>query len=260
MDLNSKTIVVIGGTSGLGLAGAKALSRHGARIIIVGRNQSKIDAALGEIQGDALGVQGDAADSQTPNKAVELAIRQFGGLQGLYHVAGGSGRSFGDGALHEVSDEGLDKTLDLNLKSVIYSNRAAVRQFLKQGAGGVILNMGSVLAFSPSPDYFSTHVYAAAKSAIIGFSKSIAASYSKDGIRVNVIAPALVATPMSQRATENNAIVEFIRLKQPLALGFGLPQDLDDAVVFFLSDASKAVTGQILAADHGWSVSEGRQR
>jgi len=77
------------------------------------------------------------------------------------------------------------------------SNQAAVKKFLELRKGGTILNMGSVLGFSPSPRYFATHAYAATKSAIIGFSKAVAAFYSKDNIRVNVIAPGLVETPMA---------------------------------------------------------------
>ena len=89
--------------------------------------------------------------------------------------------------------------------------------------------MGSVLGFSPSPKYFSTHAYAAAKAAIIGFSRSIAAYYAKDNIRINVIAPALVETPMAQRAANDEAILSFIKSKQPLDGGrIGQPEDLMD--------------------------------
>src|SRR5207249_5239487 len=104
--------------------------------------------------------------------------------------AGGSGRKHGDGPLHELTDDGWRATLDLNLTSLMLSNRAAVRQFLSQRTGGAILNMGSVLGWSPSPRHFATHAYAAAKAAVIGFSKSIAAHYAPQDIRVNVIAPA----------------------------------------------------------------------
>jgi NAD(P)-dependent dehydrogenase (short-subunit alcohol dehydrogenase family) len=190
---------------------------------------------------------------------VELAVREFGRLDGLYHVAGGSGRRFGDGPLHEVSDEGVRATLSLNLDSVIFSNRAALRVFREQGGGGVILNMASVLAWSPSPRYFATHVYAAAKAAIIGLSRSAAAHYAAEGIRVNVLAPALVDTPMAQRAVGDEAIQSFIRTKQPLDGGrMGLPGDLDGAAVYLLSDAARFCTGQVLAVDGGWTVSEGQ--
>ncbi|MGI9241268.1 MAG: SDR family NAD(P)-dependent oxidoreductase, partial [Verrucomicrobiales bacterium] len=154
---------------------------------------------------------------------------------------------------------GIDYTIDQNLKSLIYSNRAAVRQFLAQRGGGTILNMGSVLGYSPSPEFFASHVYAATKSAAIGFTKSIAAYYAKQGVRANLIAPALVASPMSERAANNDEIMAFIEKKQPLDGGrIGQPKDLDEAAVFFLSEASKFVSGQVLAVDGGWGISEGR--
>jgi len=177
----------------------------------------------------------------------------------MYHVAGGSGRRFGDGPLHELTLEGWNKTMELNLTSLMLSDQAAIKQYLKQGTGGVILNMGSVLGYSPSPKYFSTHTYAAAKSAIIGFSKSIAAYYAKDNIRVNVIAPAVVETPMAKRAANDEIIMKFIKTKQPLNGGrIGQPEDLDGLAVYFMSDQSGYTTGQVIAVDGGWSVTEGQ--
>src|SRR5205085_420848 len=138
------------------------------------------------------------------------------GFDGLYHVAGGSGRRMGDGPLHELTLEGWNKTIELNLTSLMLSSQAAVKKFLEMKKPGTILNMGSVLGYSPSPVFFSTHAYTAAKSAIIGFTKSIAAYYAKDNIRVNVIAPAVVETPMAQRAANDDEILSFIKTKQPL--------------------------------------------
>jgi NAD(P)-dependent dehydrogenase (short-subunit alcohol dehydrogenase family) len=176
----------------------------------------------------------------------------------LYHVAGGSGRKMGDGPLHELTLEGWNKTMELNLTSLMLSNQAAVKKFLEKKQSGTILNMGSVLGYSPSPQFFSTHAYAAAKSAIIGFTKSIAAYYAKDNIRINVIAPALVETPMAQRAAKDEVILNFIKTKQPLDGGrIGRPEDLDGLAVYFMSDLSKFTTGQVIAVDGGWTVSGG---
>ena len=252
-------ILVVGGTSGLGLSGARALARAGARVVITGREKAKLDVALDKLGSGVVGSALDATAPEAAQEAVDLAVDHFGRLDGLYHVAGGSGRLQGDGALHHVSDEGIDYTLDLNLKSIIYTNRAAVQQFLHQTMGGAILNATSVLAYSPSPDYFASHIYTAAKSAIIGFSKSLASYYGRDGIRVNVIAPALVDTPMAKRATGNDEIMTYIEQKQPLDGGrIGRPDDLDAAVLFFFSGGAHFVTGQVLAVDGGWTVSEGR--
>jgi NAD(P)-dependent dehydrogenase (short-subunit alcohol dehydrogenase family) len=260
--MQGKTIVIIGGTGGLGLSAARAFVARGARVVVVGRDPDDAAAAIDELGAkQAAKLVGDAADPATAGRAVEIAVERFGRLDGLYHVAGGSGRSQGDGPLHEVSDAGIDYTIDLNLKSVIYSNRAAARQFLRQKNAGAVLNMTSVLGFSPSPEHFATHVYSATKAAIIGLTKAAAAYYAPRDIRFNAIAPALVETPMSQRAVGDAEILAFIRHKQPLEGGrIGAPGDLDEAAVLFLSDASRYVTGQVLAVDGGWSVSEGVPR
>ena len=260
MRLSGKCLVIIGGTTGLGLSAARAFAREGARVVVVGRNTESVEAARQELGPQARTLVGDACDPTTAVGAIETARREFGSFHGLYHVAGGSGRKHGDGPLHEISDEGWNYTLNENLSSLFYSNRAAAQQFLKQGTGGTVLNMGSVLGFSPSPKFFATHAYATAKAAIIGLTTAAAAHYAPQNIRFNVLAPALVATPMSQRAQGDEAILNFIKTKQPLDGGrIGQPEDLDSAAVFFMSDESKFVTGQVLAVDGGWSVSEGNR-
>jgi NAD(P)-dependent dehydrogenase (short-subunit alcohol dehydrogenase family) len=256
--LASKVLVVIGGTTGLGLSAAKAFVETGANVVVVGRNADNVKAARRSLGNSAKALAGDATDPATATTAIETALKTFGGFHGLYHVAGGSGRGEGDGPLHEITDEGWDFTIRLNLRSLFYSNRAAVRQFLKQRTGGSVLNMSSVLGFSPSPRHFATHAYAAAKAAVIGLTKSAAACYAQRNIRFNVLAPALVATPMSRRAQGDKEILKFIATRQPLDGGrIGRPEDLDAAAVYFMSDGSKFVTGQIVAVDGGWSVCEG---
>ncbi len=255
-DVEGLVIVIAGGTTGLGLSAATQLAAQGARLAVFGRSQANVDQALAQLGHRHLGFAADATDPGTCARVIDAAVEKFGRIDALYNVAGGSGRSQGDGALHDMTDEGWRYTCDLNLSSMIWSNRAAVRQFLKQGGGGAILNMGSVLGWAPEPRHFASHAYAATKAAIVGFSKSIASYYAPQNIRVNVIAPALVETPMSQRACGNEAIMEFIKHKQPLDGGrVGVPSDLDGAALFLLSRAAKFVTGQVLAVDGGWTVS-----
>ncbi len=257
--LQDKNIVIIGGTTGIGFSAAKAFVANGANIVVVGRKAESVAEAKKKLGEAAEAINADATHPETAVEAINICIKKFGSFDGLYHVAGGSGRKMGDGPLHELSMDGWNKTLELNLTSLMLSNQAAVNQFIKQGSGGSILNMSSVLGFSPSPHHFSTHAYAAAKSAIIGFSKSIAAFYAKNNIRVNVIAPALVETPMAQRAANDEAILPFIRTKQPLDGGrIGYPEDLDGMAIYFMSNQSKFTTGQIVAVDGGWSISEGQ--
>ncbi len=257
--LDGRVIVIVGGTSGMGLSAARACVAVGARVVAVGRDDACLQPAA-----DALGDAGrtlgaDATDPETAERAIDLAVSSFGRFDALYHVAGGSGRRHGDGPLHELTDEAIAFTLQLNLNSLIYSNRAAVRRFLADGTGGSVLNMGSVLGFYPSPKHFATHVYAAAKAAIVGFTRSCASCYAPHDIRFNVVAPGLVATPMARRAAGDDRILRYIATKQPLDGGrIGQPRDLDAAVVYLLSDQSRFVTGQVLAVDGGWSVSEGQ--
>jgi NAD(P)-dependent dehydrogenase (short-subunit alcohol dehydrogenase family) len=258
MRLEGKSVLIIGGTTGMGLSAARACAREGAKLTFVGRDTESTEAAARELGSGVASLSGDATDPLVAEEAVKLAVARFGGLDALYHVAGGSGRSRGDGPLHELTDAGLQYTLDVNLKSVFFSNRAAVQQFLAQGSRGVVLNMGSVITRSPSPTFFATHAYAAAKAGIEGMTLGCAAYYAKHQIRFNVIAPGSVETPMSRRAAGDAQIQAFLKTKQPLDGGrMGRPEDLDEAVVFLLSDGSKFVTGQILVVDGGWSVSEG---
>lgn len=258
--LTNKNIVIIGGTTGIGLSAAKAFVAEGAMVVVVGRDDESVAAAKNILQDSAEVFGADATHEDTAEEAIRTCIEKFGSFDGLYHVAGGSGRKMGDGPLHELTVAGWNKTLELNLTSLMLSNKAAIKNFLETKRSGTILNMGSVLGFSPSPKYFSTHAYAAAKAAIIGFSKSIAAYYAKDNIRVNVVAPALVETPMAQRASTDEGILSFIKTKQPLDDGrIGKPEDTDGIAVYFMSDQSKFTTGQVVAVDGGWSLSEGQE-
>ena len=272
LALYGRVIVIVGGTTGLGFSAARACVQAGGRVVVVGRNPDTAESAA-ELLGQASSrvLVADATDPSTAPAAIERALSDFGRFDAMYHVAGGSGRKFGDGPLHDITDDGWEFTHRLNLDSLFYSNRAAVRQFLLQAgsagagssdgapAGGTILNMGSVLGFSPSPKYFSTHAYASTKAAVIGLTRACAAYYAPQNIRFNVIVPALIETPMSHRAAGDETIMHFIKTKQPLDGGrIGRPEDVDAAVVFFLSDASKFCTGQVLTIDGGWSVTEGQ--
>jgi NAD(P)-dependent dehydrogenase (short-subunit alcohol dehydrogenase family) len=208
LALAGNRIAVIGGTAGLGLSAVKAFVMAGARVVVVGLKSENVESAQREMGDAAMMMCGDASCSDTAVSAVTKAVSTFGGVDGLYHVAGGSGRRWGDGPLHEISDEGWDAT---------------------------------------------------AKSAVVGFTKSCAAFCASRGIRFNVLAPALMETPMAQRAANDETILAFIKTKQPLDGGrIGQPADLDAATVYFMSDASKFTTGQVLAMDGGWCVSEGQ--
>lgn len=257
--LEYKCLVVIGGTSGIGLSAAQAFLREGAHLVAIGKEDEYFVLAEKQLTGPVRLLGGDATLPDTAVHAIRHCREQFGDFHGLYHVAGGSGRKFGDGPLHQVSNEGIEATLEMNLKSVIYSNRAAIQDWREREQPGSILNAGSVLAFSPAPFFFGTHVYAAAKAAIIGLSQSLAAYYAPHQIRVNVLAPGLVDTPMARRAAQDPQILRYVNTKQPLEGGrISIPADLDAAAVYFMSDGSRFCTGQVLAVDGGWSLSDGQ--
>jgi NAD(P)-dependent dehydrogenase (short-subunit alcohol dehydrogenase family) len=202
----------------------------------------------------------DLSASTAAEEAVRECVDRYGRIDALFNVAGISGRRFGDGPIHECSEEGWDITLDTNVKSMFLMCRAVIRQMLTQEVGanglrGAILNMASVLGFSPEPKHFATHAYAASKGAILSLSKSMAAYYAPLKIRVNVIAPSLIRTPMSQRAQENPEIVAFMQTKQPLCEDLIDAEDVARAALFLLSDDARVITGDVLTVDAGWCVS-----
>jgi NAD(P)-dependent dehydrogenase (short-subunit alcohol dehydrogenase family) len=259
MEFKNTTYIIMGGTTGLGLSSSLALIEKGAKVLAIGRSEENCEKAESLFKERGLAISGDATDPDTMKKAIETANKEFGEITGLFHVAGGSGRRFGDGPLDQMTLEGWNKTFELNLTSMMLSNKAIINYFLDHHKAGTILNMGSVLGYSPSPVFFVTHAYAAAKSAITGFSKSIAAYYAFNNIRVNVIAPGLFETPMAKRAVQDDKIHSFLTTKQPLDGGrAGLPEDINTAILMFLSPRSKFITGQVLAVDGGWSISEGQ--
>lgn len=254
--LKDKCIVIIGGTSGIGLAAAHSFLENGAKLIITGKEDTHLEKINLNNNNNCIALALDATIEGSAEHAINQCVEEFGCFDALYHVAGGSGRSFGDGPLHELTLEGWEKTMQLNLTTMMMSNRAAIKKLLSLDRKGSILNMGSVLAFDPSPQFFYTHAYAAAKSAAIGFTKSIASYYSKYNIRVNLIAPGLVETPMSQRAINDEDIMNFISQKQPLDGGrIGKPADLCGLSALLMSDAASFITGQVIAVDGGWSIS-----
>jgi NAD(P)-dependent dehydrogenase (short-subunit alcohol dehydrogenase family) len=255
--LDGLSILIVGGTSGLGLAAARACMRERAKVTVVGRDDEDLARVAAEFGPDAIALGGDASEPALAERAVAEAASRFGRLDGVFHVAGGSGRRFGDGPLDAITDEGWRATVDLNLTSLFYTCRAATRYFVDAKRGGSILVMSSVLASSPAPAHFATHAYAASKAGAIGLMTACAAYYAPMGIRFNAIAPALVDTPGARRAVSDPRIAAYVKARQPLDGGrVGRPEDIDGAVVYLLSDESRFVTGQVLAVDGGWSVSD----
>lgn len=259
-QLRDKRCLLVGGTSGIGLAAARRFLQQGAAVFVAGLDAAACEPVRAELQrlGRADTAACDATDPAAVDTLVACAIQALGGLDVLVHFAGGSGRTWGDGALHECTETGWQYTLDTNLKSTFLTNRAAVRHFLAARQPGVLLNTASVLGVAPSPHHFDVIAYAAAKGGVVALSRHAAARYAADGIRVNVLAPGFIESPMTRRGMENPAILDFLKSKQPVSGGPGLPIDCAEAAVFLCSDAARLLTGVVLPVDGGWCVSEGQ--
>lgn len=251
-------VILISGSTGIAAATAIRAAAEGARVFIVSRTVENAEALAAKTGGGFLAE--DLTKPEAADRAVEACVAACGRLDALFNVAGISGRKFGDGPLHECTEAGWDTTLEANAKSMFLMCRAALLRMLKQpvapnGLRGTILNMASVLGFAPQAGHFATHAYAASKGAILGMSKSMAAYYAPNKIRVNVIAPALIRTPMSARAQNDPAIVELMKTKQPLAEDLIEADDVARAALFLLGDDSRRITADILTVDAGWCVS-----
>jgi NAD(P)-dependent dehydrogenase (short-subunit alcohol dehydrogenase family) len=249
--LAGKRCLIVGGTSGIGLAAARRFQEEGAALVVAGLPGGNSPEGIPF-------VGCDASEESAVAALFDRTLKLLGGLDVLYHVAGMSGRRHGDGPLDECTSAGWQATLDGNLTSTFLTNRAAVRYFRREHQPGVVLNMASVLAWSPSPHYFDTYAYAATKGGIIAMSRQAAARYAAEGIRINVIAPSLIDTPMAARACRDPSILAFLKTKQPLAAGPGRPEDCSDAAVFLCSDESRLITGIVLPVDAGWCISDGQ--
>lgn len=251
-------VCLIAGTTGIGGASARLFGREGARIVAVGRSRDHADALgrdLATAGVENLVLAEDLAQAGAAERVHDAATARFGAVDVLFHVAGISGRKFGDGPLADCTDEGWDTVMAINLRAMMRLNRVCLRTWLAAGRPGVVLNMASVLGFAFVSQHFDTVAYATAKGAIISMSQHAAATYARHGIRINVIAPALVETPMAARATENPAIQELMRRKQPLTGRPLTDEDCARAALYLCSDASAGVTGVVLPVDAGWCVS-----
>jgi NAD(P)-dependent dehydrogenase (short-subunit alcohol dehydrogenase family) len=255
-------VCLVTGSTGIAGASARRLAAEGASMFIVSRTSDHAEALAGELVsagGRAGWAAADLTSESDVDQAIAAAVERFGRIDGLFAVAGGSGRPFGDGPIHELSADGWERTLEINLRSQALTCRAVVRQMRTQlpnssGTRGSILLMGSVTATDPVPEFFATHAYAAAKGATTALMTAMAATYVGDRIRVNAVAPALTDTPMAARAAGDARIRAFARRKQPLAGEMMNPDEVAHAAVYFLSDESRVVTGQLLKIDGGWSV------
>jgi NAD(P)-dependent dehydrogenase (short-subunit alcohol dehydrogenase family) len=247
-------VLLITGSTGIAEATALKAAQQGDSIFVISRDESHcldLCARLPESGYYACDLREESAVAE----ALTVCLNRFGGVDAVFNVAGISGRRQGDGPLHECTAEGWDVTLDSNVRSMFLVCRGVLRHWLDTGRPGTILNMSSVLAFSPEAQHFATHAYAASKGAIISMSLAMAAYYARHKIRVNVIAPGLVRTPMSARAQSDEDVLKFIAHKQPLSGGMLDAGDVAETALFLLGKQARHITGQVVSVDGGWTVS-----
>ena len=259
--LHGRSIIVTGAT-GIAAASARRFAAEGARVMVISRTESSCRALVDGITaagGQAHFVTAELTDAAAAQEAVTGAIAMLERVDGLFNVAGGSGRRLGDSPLHELTADAYEATMRLNATTHVTVSAPVLRAMLQQppdgdGQRGAIVNMGSVLATRPVPEHFPTHAYAAAKGAIAALTTTAAAYYAARGIRINMVAPALTTSRMSERAAADEATQAFSKRKQPLSNGFIAAEDVAAAALYLLSAESRAVTGQTITIDGGWSV------
>jgi NAD(P)-dependent dehydrogenase (short-subunit alcohol dehydrogenase family) len=262
MDRLKDRGIIITGATGIAAASARRFAAEGAVVVVVSRTESSCAELVDGIaarDGRASYVIADLTDAPAAGVAIDTAIERLDRVDGLFNVAGGSGRRLGDGPLHTLTQAAWEATLRLNATSHVVATAPVLRAMMAQdgdadGHRGAIVNMGSVLATRPVPELFGTHAYAAAKGTIAALTVASAAYYATYGIRINMVAPALTTSRMSQRAAADEATQAFSKRKQPLAGGFVAAEDVADAALYLLSPEARAVTGQTLTVDGGWSI------
>ena len=242
--LENKTAIITGATRGIGRGIAVEFANQGANVAFT--YSSSVNAAKSlEDELNALGIkakgyQSNAAEFDTAQELAKEILKEFDSIDILVNNAGITK----DNLLMRISEDDFDKVIDVNLKSVFNMTKAVIRPMMKQRSGSII-NMSSVVGLKGNAGQSN---YAASKSGILGFSKSVALELGSRNIRSNVIAPGFIETEMTGKLDE--ATVQTWRDAIPLKRG-GTPEDIANACVFLASDMSSYITGQTLSVDGG---------
>lgn len=246
--LENKNALVTGGSKGIGLGMAKALGKAGAKVVIASRGKEDLEKAteeLRELGVEAKGKRVDVTDKNSVEELMEFVVDEYGSLDVLVNNAGMNIRK----KLVDVEEKDWDQVLDTNLKGIFLTGQAAARQMIKQQSGKII-NISSI--FGGVGSSYQTS-YAASKGGINQLTRVWADELSSQGICVNAIAPAYIKTPMTQGWLADEE--RYHQIKSQTMIGrVGELEDLYGPVVFFASDASSYVTGQILYVDGGWTA------
>jgi dihydroanticapsin dehydrogenase len=250
--VKDRIAIVTGAGSGIGEASAIRLAEEGAKVICADINLESATKTAQQIMASGLVAEGyaiDIADSQACTSLVDHAVKKYGSIDILVNNAGVNL----PGVFHEVTNETIDRTLNVNIKGAMYLTRAALPHMLKSSRGSIV-NMSSVNGLVSEP-YLS--VYSASKGAIVMFTRGIALDYAKTGIRCNAICPGWVDTPINHAHAKMlgglDHVYKTIDSFQPIGRP-GTSREIANVVLFLASDESSFMTGSIVSADGGMTA------
>ena len=242
----NQVALVTGGSFGIGRATAIAFARKGAKVVIADWIENEETMNLIEnISGNAIFVKCDVSKSDDVKALIEKTIATFGGLDFAFNNAGIEGVS---AQTQDCTEENWDKTIAVNLKGIWLCMKYEIPEMLKKGKGAIVncSSVAGIIGFQGFP------AYVASKHGVIGLSKTAALEYAKLGIRVNVVCPGVIQTPMIDRLTgkKKETIEQFTDL-EPLGR-FGEPEEIANATVWLCSDEASFVTGLAMPVDGGF--------
>lgn len=249
--VEGKACVVTGAGSGIGKAIAVRLAEEGGKVLCVDINGDAVQATAAQIQaagGTADAVAADVSDAGQVNGFIDRCVALYGGIDVLVNNAGVNI----PGVFHAVSNDVIDRTLNVNVKGVMYGCRAAIPHML--GKGGSIVNISSVNGLVSEP---FLAVYSASKGAVVMLTKGVALDYAKQQIRCNAICPGWVDTPINYAHAEMlgglEKVYSSIDSFQPIGRP-GEPREIAHLALFLASDEASFLTGSIIAADGGMTA------
>jgi NAD(P)-dependent dehydrogenase (short-subunit alcohol dehydrogenase family) len=248
-DLTNRVAIVTGGSRGLGLEMAEGLAEAGAKLMICARRDEWLTPALAELKGRGYAVEGMPCDISKPEDVQAVVDKTLSAYDRLDILVNNAGVTWAAGA-DEMPLEKWRKVIDVNLTGTFLFSQAAGREMLKAGSG-CIINVASIAGLIASVNGPHYAAYAASKAGLMGLTRELAASWGRQGIRVNAIAPGYFHSRLADGAIE---MVE-PELKATSPMGrVGTDGELKGVVVFLAAAASSYITGQVLVVDGGWSI------